>query len=119
MVGAFAHNYLRHQPRSGQRPWNSLGRLASHRHVLLRKRRTAFQQRNLAGVFLANMHDHKQGRGTPVELLATLRRQFHQILRSAHGRHLGLRQVVDALFTLDLLGNPPTTVPVALLGDRR
>ena len=103
-------------PGPAKRAGNRLGRLAGHRHVLLRKRQAAFGQLLLAGVFLADMDDDEQRRGPPVELLAPLRRQLDQVLRAAQGRLLGLRQIVDDFLTLDLVGNPAAAVPVAVLG---
>ena len=70
MVGALAHDDLRHQPRRGQAAGNRLGRLAGHHHVLLRQRQAAFGKLLLAGVFLADMNDDEQRRRPPVELLA-------------------------------------------------
>jgi hypothetical protein len=65
------------------------------------------------------MDDDKQRRGSPVELLAPLRRQLDQVFRAAQSRHLGLRKIVNDFRTLGLVGNPAAAVFVAVFGNRR
>ena len=116
MVGSLADDHLGHQPRPGQAAGNRFGRLFGHRHVLLGKRQAAFRQLLFAGVFLADMDDDEQRRRPPVELLAGLRRQFHQVLRAAQRRLLGFRKIVDDFLRSIFVGNSPAAVPVAILG---
>ena len=119
MVRALADDHLGHQPWPGQSAGDRLGRLGGHRHVLLGQGQAAFWQLLLAGVFLAEVNDNKQRRGSPVELLAGLRGQLDQVLRAAQRRLLGLRKIVGLFLPLDPLGDSSAAVPVAILGSRR